>query len=572
MKLKPLMDRINPKNFLESYAKAKGVENINAFFNPQLENMENPAHYDNITKGAELIEKHVLKRSKIAIVMHVDCDSLFSNAIIYSYLKGLDKELEIDVIFPEIKSQGFNENVMRHLRDNPPDLIWIGDAGTSDYEQIKELNEVGIDIIVTDHHEQSLKARDKDIQNYCVLINNQMSKDVENKYLSGCGVTWKLMQHVDYMNGINDSDKYIDIVAVSLLADVMNTTSQENRTIMKYGLNNVQNPLLKLVFEKLGKSKTNNIVPDDYGWNVNPLINGSVKMGYFRELFYGLVEPYEQTTWKQGTTRITNKKGTNLDRALYVIRNKGKEKKLVVEEAFNHLNSSGKDDKIIMTFDDGTTPKFLGGDVAGKFNSVYNKPSLMFMDSGKDYYTGSCRSNIPLKEIIQDSGLFEYAEGHDSAFGYKILKENVPQLKKYVDSLDLSIEPEYEVICIYDHKTIDEDLFYLVDSEMDLFAKGFEVPNFGFKLSVKGDSIFFMSGGHFKFSIDGIEYIKFNPNVDLYTRLSNSKNKTLEVTIVGKLSLNEYMGMITPQVIIKDMEIEDEVPLVKKVLNWDDIF
>lgn len=575
MKINTLFEKLpREENILVEYAMAKGLkyDDLYDFFNPTLENLENPSNYDNITEGAELLEKHISNNSKIAIVLHVDMDSMFTNSIIYNYLKGIDPSLDIDVVFPKTKSQGFNNNVMEHLRENTPDLVWIGDAGSSDYEHVKELHDLGVDVIITDHHTQSKDAREFGMDKYCVFINSQHSKNVLNKNGSGCLVTWKLMQHLDYMNGMDDSNKYIDIVALSLLSDVCDTLNLENRAILCHGLSDIKNPLMQETMRKLGKAKKPFTYPEEWGWNINPLFNGSIKMDFIEEIFWGLTEPDRETEWKQGTKRITIKKGTCLERALYTVRNKGKEKKPVVMEQFNRFDKEDNNaKKVIMAFDDGTTHKFLGGDVAGKFSSVYNKPSLMFMDTSEDFYTGSCRSPFGLKEDLQASGLFEFAEGHSPAFGFKIKKDNIPMLEEYLENLDISTESTHDVLAYYDNTNISPSLFELIDENIEVFAKGYENPMFAFKFTINGISIREINGGHFKFWKDGIDYIKFNPSNDLKEDLCIGENIELELLLVGKLSINEWGGNRLPQVIIQDIEVLNKEDGIKAT-DWNDIF
>ncbi|MGL5689580.1 MAG: DHH family phosphoesterase, partial [Bacteroidales bacterium] len=390
----------------------------------------------NITKGAELIEKHVSENNKFCLIGHVDMDSLFSNSIAYMWLKELNPELEVVVLDPKVKAQGFNKDIMERLEEVKPGIVWCTDAGSSDVEQVKLLHEKGIDVIITDHHH---KVEDSDIENYCAFINNQHSSNVENKYGSGTLVTWKLMQHVDWSCGINDSDKYIDIVALSLFSDVCNTTSLENRAVIYYGLKHIYNPFIIELLTKLSVNKSPVTWADDWGWNVNPQLNGSIKLGYFKELFEGLTNPSEPTEWEQGKVRITKKKGNNLERALYIVRNKGKEKKPLVKEIFANLdNENNKNEKIVMVFDDGSTHKFLGGDVASEFSRVYNKPTIMFMKSDDEYYGGSVRSPFGVKSMLESSGLFEFVAGHDSAHGHRIRKDRIEQLKEYINSTELS--------------------------------------------------------------------------------------------------------------------------------------
>ena len=167
-------------------------------------------------------------------------------------------------------------------------LIVLPDSSSNDYEQHKELMDRGYRILVLDHHEAS-KYSDN-----AIVINNQLSEHYENKCLSGVGVVYKFFQYIEEVEGWTDySTKYLDLVAVGEISDVMLMTTLENRFICDYGLSHINNTFLKEIIKKQAYSifgisteqwrdiyyTNGQLTQINIAFYITPLINALIRVG-----------------------------------------------------------------------------------------------------------------------------------------------------------------------------------------------------------------------------------------------------------------------------------------------------
>ncbi len=580
MQIKEKLKEINVSSFLQDYLETCGIkkEEQEAFLNPTFEMLEPLDNYNLVTmqRATEVLEKHILT-SKIGLCMHMDIDSLLSNLVMYQYLKDMNPNVEIEVFFPRVKAQGLNKVVFEEILNSDIDLLILTDCSSSDLDEMKminRLNELGwknLDVIICDHHLVS-KGK-KGVENYACLINNQIEPNVVNKQGSGTLVVWKFLQYLDYYCGTNDAIKYIDLVAMSLVADAMNTNTIENRTILDYGLNNVTNEFLLNLIKEFDKDAVDKLTQHSLGWKIDNKINGIIKSGeteLIRDLFFAFIDPNVEAEWEQGTKRITKKKGILLDKMLYFLKNKGEQKRELVSNLVTEIEQEiDKTQKVLTVFSKGRIPFAYGGDISNKFSSLTGKPTLTFMeDENENLYSGSCRSPVPLKELIQNSKLFETIGGHSSAFGYKIKKENIPKLLKYISTLDLNQERVYEVASSLSYDSMPTRLWSVVEDYGYLWGKGIENPKFHIKpIDLNKCEIKWMGNGN-TLGLTLPNYIKavkfFCTDKDKTEFL-----KSGEIELIVELSINRWNGQEFLQFMIEDYEIKEKE---KKQLTWEDIF
>ena len=167
--------------------------------------------------------------------MRLDVDGFLSASMLYCYLRSLNKSINIFPLFHNDKSHGLDDNIISQIENDS--LLIIPDASGSE-EQYKTLCDKNVSVTVLDHHDISNS-------NYAAIVNNQLSSNVQNKYLSGCGVTHKFLQALDAKYNKRLSGKYISYVAISIVSDSMNVTSLENRAYLCYGLQKIHPTLTK---------------------------------------------------------------------------------------------------------------------------------------------------------------------------------------------------------------------------------------------------------------------------------------------------------------------------------------
>lgn len=222
MKVKPLLSTINPSTFLKDYLQACGVKDVDEYLNAGLDVMDNPWDYPNMKEGVERLHTAISCSERIGILQDVDSDGVMSATIAYDFLK---KQGIQPIVFWHIgKQHGIvpskDENMLQQIINSGITLLWIPDAGSGDINPCKELKQIGIDVIITDHH----LAKENP---YAIVINCHFGEGL-NSNLTGAGVTDKFIEGYCEKYGTERPD-YSDLVAFSLISDVADLTSLENR-------------------------------------------------------------------------------------------------------------------------------------------------------------------------------------------------------------------------------------------------------------------------------------------------------------------------------------------------------
>lgn len=225
MKVKPLLQSINPSTFLEDYLTACGVKDVDEYLNAGLDVMDSPWDYPHMQEGVERLHTAISCNEKIGILQDVDSDGVMSATIAYDFLKK--QGVQPIVFWHTGKQHGISpskdEDMLQQIIDSGITLLWMPDAGSGDVNPCKELKQLGIDTIITDHH----LAKEN---SYAIVINCHFGEGL-NSNLTGAGVTDKFIEGYCKQYGIERTD-YSDLVAFSLISDVADLTSLENRAYM----------------------------------------------------------------------------------------------------------------------------------------------------------------------------------------------------------------------------------------------------------------------------------------------------------------------------------------------------
>lgn len=508
----------------EDYLHKCGIENIDKYILGNY--LEDDKHYDNIEMIKDII---CLKNNKVVYNL-IDCDvdgymtssilSIFLEELGYTVLPLLHKD----------KQHGLSEDIMEVLLKAEPSILWIGDAGTNNTEQCKQLSELGWKIIVTDHHQ-----REKD-NPYCILVNNQLSENVENK--DGCGalVTWKVLHNINK----KIANKLISYVMIATISDSMNVTSLENRTFLKYGKQMIHKNLMPFI-DNLNKRCTNK----DFSFGMITCLNSLIRLGKLKdkeELFYALCGKVE-------TTEIIEKCKK------YHVKQTEKTKDII-----DSLEIDNTKNHIVVKLEE-TSP--LTGLVANRLNSEYNKPCIVVARK-KDVWMGSVRSPIEFKDIINNSEL-GCGMGHNNAFGVFI--DDIDKMSDYISSLTLQ-KPCISVVTTLPLISIQDRLYSLFQPYNDLYGKGLDKPQFYItNIKFNSNDIIELKGNTLKIKTPNCDIMKFMASNKDKDNFMIGKNKKLEMNIIGELSINEWNGRKTNQIIINKYEIHEQ-----KEISFEDLF
>lgn len=554
---------ISEDTFIEDYLLLSGVRDVNLYLNPTMDCIESPMHYDFMDEGYNMLKKNI--NGKIGLLIDSDFDGSCSSALIYNYLKELSPNINIKTYTHASKLHGLSDKLIMDeiLQDNLNMLI-IPDAGSNDYDEHKILFDLGVDILVTDHHGCDHYS------NHAIIINNQLSPSVINKDATGTIVTWQFCKYVDSKIKRNGADKFIDLCAWSIVSDVVNTTEYENRAILHYGLQNTNNVLLlKMIQEFNGGISPNQ---NDLGWSLLPKANAIIRTDNVddtKAIFYAMTKPNMTVQWQKGV-RAKVEEWNIVDRVIEQCKTSQKKQadltKKFVDDIEPTLNA---EDKIIIGFAGDDLGGGYTGLVAGKIGSKFSKPCLLLRDTG-DTYTGSGRSDIDIRKLLEDSGLTAFCSGHSTAFGIQIPKDKFEDFKQFVTTLNLSDDVLHDVLHSYDYNDIPTALFSTVVNNKALWGKGIKSPLFHIKPFAINSSNIIMVGNNttLKIPLGNLTAIKFFCSRKIRDEFYEGQGKDIEIELIVELDINYWNDFSYPQMLIKEFSVK----LAEPKPTWADLF
>jgi single-stranded-DNA-specific exonuclease len=543
MKVNCKLDKldINSDTTIKEYLVACGIDDVERYLNADSCGIEDCNDYVNMKQGCDTLDIALLKNyfssssNIIYIVQDSDVDGLTSCAIAYLYLRHLGvPEFYIRVLFHSDKSHGLTDKIMEQI-DDDCSLLWLPDAGSNDVEQCEILNNKGIKVLITDHHLISTNNTD------ATVINNQISPKIQNKSLSGVGVTFKFIQ---YCCQHDDDDFYqslLDLVALGNIGDVMDMCSLENRCINKWGLNNITNPFLKTLCDTY--IRDGKINPTSIAWNVVPKLNA--------------IQRCDDTNAKTLIFKAMVTDKDDYSDEIKVLNKWHNHQRTTCDKIFKEIISEHIETEHNIEIVNVPQTAYTGL-IANKLLSYYRKPILAVYEKGDEWF-GSCRSNIDLKNILATSGYMTIAEGHDRAFGVAWKQNQTDKLLKYCDTISIKDAQVFDVCCSVLPNQIPLSLFSAVGEYNDIWATG--LPKMAFDihdivLNAKEIQILGKSQNTLKFTYKGIEFIRFRCDKNVFNDFHIDTKDRLEIEIVGTLGMNEYKGKYTPQVMIDEYEVK----------------
>lgn len=546
-------------------------KDIEHFKYPSVNDLVNPEKLEHIKDGVAMLISHIERNDKIFIQVDSDCDGYTSSAILINYLNCLFPhyvQTQISYRIHDGKQHGL-------LTDTIPSdvkLVIAPDASSNDYEQHKELHDRGIDVLVIDHHEAEKYSE------YACVINNQMC-DYPTKSLSGAGVVYKFCSYIDQLLGYDYANDYIDLATVGIIADVMDLRDYEIREIILRGMQGFRNPLLKAMVAKdkfhfEGKQLT----PFNIAWYIAPYINAITRSATEQEklvVFESMIEYLAYKTIPSTKRGCKGQNETRVEQAVRTCANVKNRQSKAKENASEAVFQTIKDENLLehkilaIRLD----PKYaadknLTGLIANGLLDLYCRPVLILNkveEEGKVYWQGSGRgydkANLgSLRDLLESSGLVQYAQGHAMAFGVSIPEENYDALVQYVDEAykDFDCSPVYSVDLIWDGaKDLSSHAFAEIADEEKIWGKGVEDPLIAienFRIYGNQLRLFGLDKGKPTLNIqldDGSSLVKFKSSEEEYELLHSDLGYVI-INAVGTCTRSIW-GI--PQFNIQDYEI-----------------
>lgn len=541
------------------------IEDKKTFLNPTKNDIQPPQHYLNMENAYDTLMETIKCNGLILILVDSDADGYCSAATLINYLRFTLKYKNILFLLHNDKEHGLTKSVMEKILTIRPDLLIIPDAASNEFKQHEILCLEGIKTIIIDHHECDKYSQ------HAIVINNQLN-EIGNKSLSGAGMVLKFIEYIDQKLGLEQSEFYYDLVAVALVADSMLMTNPETRYYVLEGMDNINNPFLKLLTEEMSDSTFEHI-----SFKIAPIINAVIRVGKDEDKFNLM-----SALICEERNEIINLRGQgNVELPLveYIIkiadRLKAKQtreiKKLLEDEETIILTEHYP---ITFMIHENDNAQALSGLIASKLVHQYGKPALVlkkFVETKEtadgektEYvrYAGSGRSTPTFTDFrgyLNRTDKFMYCEGHAGAFGASIKEQQLSEILKILLYQSLPIEESSVIVDkAYPEGGLSSMDIFAVDELKQYWCKGFEKPKFYIKLSgVRGSDISQMgaNGKSIKITHEYISYVKFNcTNEELNLLLDN---KVKDIELIGTFNINEWNGRSFPQVLIEKIEIKD---------------
>ena len=548
-------------------------DQINHYLNTTDNDILDPRLIPHLDEGAKMLIKHISQNDKVLIQIDSDCDGYTSAALLMNYLYCL---------FPSFVNNNISYRVhmgKQHgiIPDTIPEdvkLVIAPDSSSNDYEAHEYLNLSGVDVLVIDHHEAD------HISEYACIINNQLC-DYPTKSLSGVAMVWKFCCYIDMLLKTDHAQKFLDLVALGLVADMMDVRDFETRRLIDKGLQQIRNPYFRGAIDKDQFHFTNEITPIGVAFYIAPLINATTRVGTQEEklmLFesmldfrgYELVPSTKRGCKGQAETRVEQacRNCTNIKSRQTKIRDNSLEK---IEQIIANQNLLSNK-ILIVQLDDLITDRNLTGLIANQLMSEYQRPVLILNkienEDGTIIWEGSGRGydKSRLKDFrgfLENNKYVMYAEGHANAFGIGIRDEDISAFitstNSALDGFDFT--PIYNVDFIYKSDELTPDEVIDIAGMKSLWGQGVEEAEIAVEgIKVHKDNIRILSPDKnptLKIMLpNGINFMKFRSSEEEYDKLY-SELGYVTINIVGECERNIWNNKISPQVMIKDYEIVD---------------
>ena len=544
------------------------VKDIEHYLKTSDADILNPDLLDNMIEGVKRLISAIKNQEKIFLIVDCDADGFTASAALVNYIyKVFPSAMDLlSIQLHEGKEHGIEEKWLEEIVANEYKLVICPDASSNDYNQHKFLKDNGIDVLVLDHHDA------EEVSENAIIINNQLS-DYPNKTLSGVGIVYKFCSKIDELMKIKEADTILDLVSLGMIADMMDMRNFETKHLIQKGLTRIENPFFKALVERQAYSIGETVTPIGVAFYIAPLINATIRVGTQNEKEVMFKAMLNHCAYDMIPSTKRGEKGKTEAVVVQAVRNatnvRNRQKKArdngfeYVEQiiAANNLNKN----KIIVVQVSEDLDKNLTGLIANQLMAKYQKPVLLVRETDEGLLQGSARgydkSELKdLKSFLLESGFMEYAEGHAAAMGVGIYKDKVNALVDYSNTVlaNYDFSACYDVD--YEYMSNDFKAQDIIDigSMKSLWGKGVDEAMVVIKgIKITSNNITLMSANKnptIKITLqNGTSLIKFGASQAEFESLKSSGYT--EIDVIGTCAINEWQGMITPQILIKDYEV-----------------
>ncbi len=526
-------------------------EQIKNFLSKDLGTMYDPFLMRDMDKAVNRINAAKEAGEKITIYGDYDVDGITAIAILYKYLAGLG--IDVDYYVPDRMQEGYgvNRDALDKIKTRGSSLIITVDTGITAVEECEYATEIGLDVIVTDHHE--CKERIPDV--YAAIDPKRKDCKYPFKSLAGVGVVFKLIQALDKNSSLFElMEDYADLMCLGTVADI-SPLVDENRVIVTEGLKRfkrTKNVGLKALIDVSTNGKA--ITTSTIGYIIAPRINASGRLGCASRSVELFLTDDEENALKLANSLCEENS----------LRQQTEQK--MFKEALEYIEEHPevKEDKIIVIPHENWHHGIVGI-VSSKITEKFYKPSILFAIDG-DEAKGSGRSvsGFNLFGALEScSDLLEKFGGHELAAGLTIKSSNIEEFRKKINEYSKDKISESMLVPTVMLDAAIKVPYITIDTVHDInrlqpFGVDNPTPAFAVR-NIKIHKISVMSEGkHLRMTLlkEGkyLDAVGFGMG-EYYHHLEEGDF----IDVAFALDINDYKGFQNVQLILKDIKkVEEE--------------
>jgi len=510
------------------------------FLYPSLDQISDPSQFNDIDEAKERVFSAIENGEKIFVYGDYDADGVTSTTVLMKTLQALDAKCDYYIPNRFLEGYGLNNVAIDYMANEGASLIITVDNGIANVEEVAYIKSLGMDVIITDHHEVQ-----DEIPDALAIIHPKLSPAYSCKYLAGVGVAFQFAYHLlDYM-----PTEWLDLVAIGTVADLVPLVD-ENRVLVTYGLkqlaktDNIGLQTLKKI-ANVGEE----ISEKDIGFMIAPRINAVGRLDNATlAVQLLLTEDEEEAQFLAEEIEALNKERQQIVEK-------------IVQQAEGKVNT---DDGVIILYDEQWHEGVLGI-AASRLVQKFDRPVIMLTHKqDTNELKGSARS-IGAFDLFENcmeiKHLFTAFGGHAQAAGMTFPMENLNEIKQFLHERIYSLldkedfKRQIRIDASVSINALTESLvqqinalapFGMNNEEPILHVRGIpsQVRQIGqdnkhLKLQFKKDS-------------GVLDVIAFSKG-ELFHFIAE---KT-PIDIVGKLQINEWNGIKTVQIFMEDMAIHE---------------
>ena len=406
---------------------ARGIrteEEAERFLNPSLDNLYDPFLLPGMQKTVDLLKAAIADGRTILVYGDYDADGVCAASILMETLHEEGAVLAYRIPSRHTEGYGLNADAVREIAQKAQLLITV-DCGVSNTEEVSLAKELGLTVIITDHHQPPEILPPADV------VMDPLLGDYPFPYLCGAGVALKICQALQGMAGV---EKRLDLAAIATVADVV-PLQDENRLIVREGLSRIAataRPGLKALLESAGLGTAGTVSADDLAFRLGPRLNAAGRLGDAKLGVHLLLTPDPA-------------KAANLAAMLEEAnRTRQRFEREMTADALNQLDlETLASSHVILVSGEDWNPGLIGL-TAGRLCERFHLPAIALSVHG-DTAVGSCRSipGVSIYRMLQAcEDLLERFGGHEQAAGLTVKAENIPLLRERLEKVISAAAPE----------------------------------------------------------------------------------------------------------------------------------